>query len=227
MSFTRTQLIANTREMMDATNSARWTDAFVSTVLGIVSGREWSGILSANPYFRFAQRSVTTDASGLAAYTALDSGTGDTAETHYRILSITDGQNIYRETSFMDAPLGTVGNSGYTYRPSWYDAGSNFQILPVSASLALTVSVNWTPPRIDQLSADSVTVDFPDGHEIILCLEAAAMLLSKGAAENDAAQTMRAMADQERTQMYSDLARRAAKPQFLGFSDNSTDWGGR
>lgn len=227
MSFTRTQIIANTREMMDATNSARWTDAFITTVLGIVSGREWSSILSANPYFRFAQRSVTTGSTGLLAYTALDSGSVDTAQTHYRILNINDGQNIYEQTSFMDVPLATVGNSGISWRPSWYDAGANIQILPVSGSLALTVTVNYTPPRIDQLSADSVTVDFPDGHEVILWLEAAAMLLSKGAAENEAAQTMRAMADQERQQLFSDIGRRAARPQFLAFSDSSASWGSR
>ena len=70
------QYIANTREMMDAANSDRWTDAFITTVLGIVSGREWSSLLGANTYYKFAMRNVTTDSDGKILYTALNSGSG-------------------------------------------------------------------------------------------------------------------------------------------------------
>lgn len=226
MSFTRTQLITNTREMMDAVDSDRWSDSFISTVLGVVSGREWSGILSANPYYRFAQRSVTTNSSGQFAYTDLNSGSGDSAQNWYRILAIADANYVYRQTAFMEAPLATTTNFLTPESKMWYDAGSSIQVLPVTNGLSLTVSVNWVPPRIDQLSADSVTVDFPDGHEVILWLEAAAMLLSKGGAENDAAQTMRAMAEQERQELYSDISRRSARPMFMQFNDGPGDWGG-
>lgn len=227
MSFTRTQLMTNTREMMDATNSQRWTDATVRTTLGIVSAREWSSLLGANPTYRFAQRSVTTDANGQFAYTSLNSGSGDSAQNWYRILAITDGNFfVYRQTTFMEVPLASNSNYQTTYNKLWYNAGTNVQILPVTPSLVLTVTVNYTPPRIDELSGDSVVVDFPSGHESILWLEAAAFLLSKGGAENDAAQTMRAMADQERQQMYADIGRQAARPLFLGFNDTASEWGG-
>lgn len=225
MSVTRTQAIAYTREMMDAASSSRWTDAFITTVLGIVSDGEWSGILGANPYYKFAQRSVTTSSAGLFAYTSLNSGSGDTAQTWGRILVITNGSVIYSQTDFAAVPLGTSSTYVNPSRLLWYDAGDNVQILPAS-SVALTVAVNYTPPRIDQLSADTVTIDFPDGHESILWLEAAAMLLSKGGAENDAAQTMRAMAEQARQQMYSDIGRRSIRPQYLAFPDSAGDWGG-
>jgi hypothetical protein len=226
MSVTRVQAIANTREMMDAVSSTRWSDAFITTVLGIVSGREWSGLLSANPYYRFAQRSVTASSTGTVLYTALSSGVGDSAQNWSRILSITDGQYLYRQTSFMADPLATTDQPAATIQaPQWYDAGQSFQILPVGAT-ALTVSVNWTPPRVDQLSADSVTIDFPDGSETILWLEAASYLLSKGGAENEAAQTMRAMADQERQQLYSNIARRGAQPITMAYNDRASEWGG-
>lgn len=225
MSVTRAQAMDNTREMMDARNSQRWSDAFVRTALGIASSGEWSGILKANPYFRFAQRSVTTDTDGQFAYTDLNSGSGDSAENWYRILSISDGNSfVYRQTAFMSVPLATTTNYQTTYDRLWYDAGDDVQILPVSASLALTVVVNHTPPRVDQLSADTIAIDFPDGHETILWLEAAAYLLSKGGAENDAAQTMRAMAQDARESMYADISRRAARPAFLQFSDSAEDW---
>lgn len=227
MSVTRAQAIANTREMMDAVSSQRWQDPFISSTLGVVHAREWSGILGANPYFRFAQRAVTTDANGQFLYTALDSGSGDSAQTHYRILALTDGQTVYRQTAFMSVPIATTTQYDSPYTRLWYDAGSSIQVLPVQQGLSLTCSVNWTPPRVDQLSADTVTIDFPDGHEIILWLEAAAILLSKGGAEVDTAQSMKALASIERQQMYSDIGRRTARPEFFGFPDLSSEWGGQ
>lgn len=226
MAYTRAQLMSNTREMMDATNSQRWSDAFVRTALGGVGSSEWHGILNANPYYRFAQRSVTTNSSGQFAYAALNSGSGDSAQNWNRILAVTDGNVVYRQTAFMAVPLATSSNYQTTSDYLWYDAGENVQALPVTSGLALTVAVNYTPPRIDELSADSITVDFPSGHESILWLEAGAYLLSKGGAENDAAQTLRAMAEQERQDMYSSIARRAARPNFLGYPDTASDWGG-
>lgn len=226
MSVTVTQAIANTREMMDADSSARWSDSWITTVLGIVHAREWSGILGANPYYRFAQITVTTGSTGQFAYTSLDSGTGDTKQTHYRILAISDGSTIYRQTSFMAVPLATTTNYDMPYQRLWYDAGSNVQVLPVQSGVSLTTTVNWTPPRVDQLSAASVTIDFPDGSETILWLEAAATLLSKGGAETDASNTMRAMAEQERSSLYGNINRRGATPQYLGFADAPSDWAG-
>lgn len=226
MSYTVTQLIANTREMMDAANSSRWDDTFIRTVLGIVHSREYSGILGANPYYRFAQRAVTTDANGQFAYTLLNGGSGDTAQTLYRILAITDGFTVYRQTEFRAVPLATTTNYDAPYNKLWFDAGANVQILPVQSGIALTVTTSYTPPRPDQLSADSVEVDFPDGHEVILWLEAAAMLLEKGAAESEAADRMRVMANAERQQMMQDLTRRAAMPTFFAYPDSAAEWGG-
>jgi hypothetical protein len=226
MSVTRLQAIAYTREMMDAASSARWTDAWITTTLGLVGMREWSGILGANPYYRFQQVSTTASAAGLVAYTALSTGSADTKKNFNRILGITDGNVMYQQTAFMNDPLATANVPAMlAIAPQWYDAGDSLQILPVAAT-TLTITVNWTPTRIDSLSADSVTIDFPEGSEVILWLEAAAMLLSKGAAENAAAQTMRAMADQERQNMYSNIARRSAHPLSLGFNDRASEWMG-
>ncbi|NCA15113.1 MAG: hypothetical protein EBS89_13515, partial [Proteobacteria bacterium] len=49
---------------MDAVQSTRWSDSFIKTVLNSVYDAEWSNILNAAPYYRFAQRQVTTDANG-------------------------------------------------------------------------------------------------------------------------------------------------------------------
>lgn len=225
MTVTRAQAMTNTREMMDATGSARWGDPIVRTVLGIITDVEWGGILAANPFYRFASRSVTCATDGTFPYTALNSGSADATQTYYRILSVNDGSVLYRQTSFMQMPMATSSNYASPYDKYWYDAGSNVQTLPVAANV-LTVAVNWMPPRVDSLSGDGVNIDFPDGAEVILWLEAAAMLLSKGGAENDAAQTMRAMADEQRQSLYSDIARRAARPLSLGFNDGASEWAG-
>ena len=222
---TRTAAIAAVREHMDATGSSRWSDTQIKTVLGIVHYREWEQILAANPTYRFAQRSVTSSTAGLFAYTDLNSGSGNSAQTLHKIIAITDGQSIYQQTRFQDAPLATSTNFASTSAKLWYDAGTNVQILPVGA-VALTVSVNYTPCRVDNLNADSDSIDFPDGSEVILYLEAAAILLSKGGMETEAAQTMRAMAQQERESMYSRIARRSTMPLHLGFNDSASEWGG-
>lgn len=228
MSVLRSLYMTNTRNQMDAVNSARWGDPEVITALGVISGEEWSGILGANPYYRFAQRACTTDANGQIAYTALDSGSGDTAQNHYRILGITDGNSVvYRQTTFQAVPLATSTNYDSTlYQRLWYDAGANLQILPKQTSVAITITVNYTPPTIDALSADSIAVDFPVGHEAVIYLGAAAFLLDKGGAQTEAANILRASQAARRQQMYQDLARRAARPISLGFPDLASDWGG-
>lgn len=226
MSVTRTQAVANVREVADATGSSRWSDTWIKTVLGLVGMREWAGILGANPSYRLNAVSTTADSSGLVAYSALSTGSADSAKNFHKILAVTDGQSVYRQREFKDGPLATTASVALLSSPEWYDAGQNLQILP-AAGTALTITVNWMPTRIDSLSGDGVTIDFPEGSEVILWLEAAAMLLSKGGAENEAAETMRAMAQQEREMMYQRIQRRSTNPMYLGFADTSSEWGGQ
>lgn len=227
MSVTVTQAIAYTREMMDAASSAKWSDTWITTVLGLVSWREWGGILKAAPMYRFASRSVTSGSDGTFLYTALDSGAADSKQYAYKVLSVTDGSQVYTQTDFSADPLATATTSQAQLlaSPRWYEAGLSIQIVP-AAAIALTVAVNYRPPRVDQLSLASVVIDFPDGRESILWLEAAAILLTKGGERTPAAADMRALAGVERLDMYSDLARRSTRPQFVGFPDRAASWGG-
>lgn len=226
--YTVTQYIANTREMMDAVSSARWSDPFITTVLGIMHQREWSGLLAANPYTSFNQAPVTTDANGQFTFASLSTGAADAIKNAYKILAVTDGAStVYRESAFMQNPLAAVQQSLPYNERLYYMAGDKVQILPVSAALALTVTVNWTPVPIDQLSAPSVAATFPSGHENIVWLTAAAELLNKGGAESDAANDLLALAKMSRQDMYADFTRRAARPQFMQYPDGSAEWAGR
>jgi hypothetical protein len=208
MSVTRAQLVANTREMMDAASSGRWTDAFIKTVLGIMHHREWQGILGANQYYRYAQRDVTTDSAGRFPYSALSAGAADSLERLYRILAVSEGS---------PDPARLF---------EWGDAGSHVQVIPPYAGLELVVSVNWIPARVDQLSGDNVTVDFPDGHESILWLEAAGECLAKGGSELESTGALKQLAQLQREALYNEVGRRSAAPTQLAFPDNPSEWAG-
>jgi hypothetical protein len=226
VAVTKAQLIALTRETMDAVSSSRWSDATITTVLSSVYGDEWSNILNAQPYYTFAKRTVTTDGDGMIAFSDLSSGSGDSQQNFYRVLSVSDGNVLYTQTRFQDVPLATTTNYLPTYPRLFYTAGQNLQILPVSSSLTLYVYVNYKPTPFNQLASDTSTIDFPDGGELILANEAGAALLNKGGAESGAAQVLRNEANLSRTLLLDDLRRYTIQPTMLAYPDQKYEWGG-
>ncbi len=236
MSLTRTQFQEAVQNYLDSTgvdanlnattSTPRWDKTTINAVGGNVFQEEWSNILDANQAYRFAKVSVTTDANGAVAVANLTTGAGDTAQNFYRVLSgFSDGTVLYRETDYRNVPLGTTTNYNSPWDYLYYLAGANFQILPVQASLALTCWVNWTPPRIDQLSGDSVAIDFPDGAEYLLVWQTAARLLLKGGVQTDAAQALSALANEARKNLLARIGRLTTRPNFLMFADRASTWG--
>lgn len=227
MAWTKATYLSRTREWMDATGSDRWSDAFLYALLGFAFREEWKGLLDAAPYYRFAQRSVTTDANGVFTLASLDSGSGDSEQNLNKILTVTDGNSVvYRETDFSVVPLGTVGTANsLLYDRRYYLVGDSVQILPATGGQALTVSVNYTPTPIDDLSGDTVEADFPAGYENVVALMAASDALLKGGAEAGATNDLRELAMKYRQSLYADIARRTATPMLLGFSDRASEWG--
>jgi hypothetical protein len=226
VAVTKAQLIALTRETMDAVASDRWSDATITTVLSSVYGDEWSNILNAQPYYTFAKRTVTTDANGVIDFSALSSGSGDSQQNFYRVLSVSDGNVLYTQTRFQDVPLATTTNYLPTYPRLFYTAGQTLQILPVAASTTLYVYVNYKPTSFNQLATDASTINFPDGGELILANEAGAALLNKGGAESGAAQVLRNEAQLSRTLMLDDLRRYTIQPTMMAYPDQKYEWGG-
>lgn len=226
MAVTKAQLIALTRETMDAVASSRWSDATITTVLNSVYSDEWSNILNAQPYYTFAKRTVTTDSDGVINFSALSSGGGDSQQNFYRVLSVSDGNVLYTQTRFQDVPLATTTNYLPTYPRLFYTAGQTLQILPVAASTTLYVYVNYKPTPFNQLTTDASTIDFPEGNELILANEAGATLLNKGGAESGAAQVLRNEAQLSRTIMLDDLRRYTIQPTTMAYPDQKYEWGG-
>lgn len=218
--ITRDQLVANTKEFMDAEFSVRWSPTVVQAVCNAVHDGEWSEILTAAPTYTFAQRSVTSDSNGQVTLTDLNSGTGDSQQLWYRILTVDDGTNVYGETRFQDVPLarGTI-ERGY------YLVGDILQLLPRQA-VALTVSVNYKPTSVSALASGASIVTFPENSEWLLAYEAAATLLLKGGAESGAAADLKRLAEGERSRMLNDLRRRTINPTRLSYPDGRSDWAG-
>lgn len=224
--ITRAQLVSDTREYMDAVSSSRWSDTLIKTVLNAVFDTEWSHILNAAPYYRWGMRQVATDVNGQVALTSLNAGSGDNQQNWYRIQSVSDGNVLYSETRFQDVPLATTTNYLPTYPRLYYIAGTNLQILPVSAGIGLYVGVNYKPTAILDLASDTSVIDYPDNAHLIVVWEAASQLLLKGGTESGSAADLKAMARDERATLLDDIRRRTINPTRLAYSDLRWDWAG-
>lgn len=224
MSVTRAVLETMTREMADAVDDPRWSQTLVLQILGQVQVQEWRDILNAAPTNRLAQRTVTLDANGRFAKTALDSGSGDTATTHYRILTVADGSYFYQQSTYQDFPAPDLSYAA-TMPRVWYEFGDEVQVVPTMPSLALTVGVNHTPARVDQLAGDSSVVVFPDGYELILAYMGAKQMLLKGGTEGQYAAQLETQAKELRDRLLFDLRRIGTRPLVMGAMDSTSQWG--
>lgn len=231
MSDTRVNLRTRTQRRMDAVGSPRWNTTGGATgeldqIGGLVHWREWRRLLNVNRNLRLGSRAITSSAStGRYALSALNQGAADTLETLYRILSFQVDNIPYQQVAFEDfslaEALGLPGNV-------WWREGDNIMTLPKQFSKAATVWVNHLPARLDLLSGDGISVTFPDGYEDVLCLEWAALALSKGGAETEAARDLKGLAEEMRQDMLQDLGRLGTEPlQMRYWGDSAADWGGR
>ena len=225
-SVTITDLIEQTREYMDAVGSTRWSDNAIKAVLATVYDEEWSNILNAAPYYTFQQLSVTTDSNGQIPFASLNTGGGDSQQNFYRLLSVSDGNVLYDETTFQNVPLATTTNYLPTYPRLYYIAGEFVQILPVGSGTALYIAVNYKPTQLNDLSSNSATITFPVNAQGVIVASAAAKLLLKGGAEVGAANNFRALANEERTSLLDDLRRRTINPTRMAYPDQKYDWSG-
>lgn len=224
--MTRGQLVALTREYMDAVGSTRWSDDTIKTVLNGVYDEEWSNILNAAPYYTFQQLTLTTDANGQIPFSSLNTGSGDSQKNYYRVLSVSDGNVLYDQTQFQYVPLATTTNYLPTYPRLYYMVGTNVQILPVTSGTSIYIAVNYKPTALLDLASDSSVIDYPAGNETILALGGAFKLLLKGGAEAGAASSLRALNNDERQSMLDDLRRRTINPTRMAYPDQKYDWSG-
>lgn len=231
MTMTQAQLLAATRDQMNATGSSQWSDATLLAWLGLAHWQEWANILNANNVYASQNVTVTQDSNGQFAWSALTTGTGNATKNAYRILTLAQPaggnqpQLFYRQTRYVDYP-NPQPNQGTYVSGLWYRIGSSIQVMPVASAQQMAVQVNWRPPRVDQMAAPTDSVDFPDGYEMLLVHDASALALQKGGSEVQAAQVLRVQADQIRAMMLLDIGREGRWPIMAQSFDQPMDWGG-
>lgn len=233
MSLIRSSLRTRALQLADAVSSSRWDSTTtgasgeVDQHMGIVHAREWRRILNAAPYYRVAKRTPSTDSSGQIAISDLSSGSGDSAERFYRVLLLSVNDVPMKEVQGADAFMSTLTTTGSSLSDGvWFRQG-DYLIVPNAVSQTnCDVWVNHLPTRADNLANDASTVVFPDDYEDVLAYELAAILLSKGAAEVDAAAALKALAEDMRRDLLQDVARISGKPLVMAFPDSASEWGG-
>lgn len=224
MPMTVAEHIAMIRQVADADDTTRWPTSVVLTWLGLVHRQEWKNILNANNAYRVLQLSVTEDADGRFNKSDLNSGSGDTLQSCYRILSLSDQQQYYyRQVRYQDYP---APQAATTLPYVWYEYGTQIQMLPAVAGNVVTATVNVMPQRADLLSADTVEVDFPEDYETLLDYATAAHLAMKGGLETQQSLQYTAMADAIRNEMLFDLRRLGKDPARFRAMDSAADYGG-
>lgn len=228
MSMTVQNAIDLTREIMNAVSSTQWSDTTLTTWCGMASWQLWANILNANRYWKMQQVTVTEDSSGQFNISSLNVGSGDTKTYFYRVLSVAQPagqtaqvQYFYRQARYEDYP-NPQPNTSLPY--VWYQFGSKIQILPVASGQALTITTNYRPPSVSQLSGPSIAIDFPEGYEPLIPWRAAQMALVKGGSEVQAAADIKRKADDMENQMLQDLGRIARWPIIAESFDQPGDW---
>lgn len=194
--------------------------------MGNVHIREWRRLLNAAPYYRVALRTPTLDSSSRVTLASLsNTATADAQENLYRVLEVVIDNRPLREIDTRDGLMATLSDSHLT--GDFYFRQGSYLICPGHPSVVATgIFVNHTPTPANSLSGEGVTVEWPEGYELVLAYELAAVVLSKGAAETDAAAQCKAFAEDYRRDMLQDLARISINPQMMRFPDTPAEWAG-
>lgn len=234
--MTREELTDFTRELADAVDSDRWSDANIWKLLGLNQWIEIGKLLNANNQYYVnggaGDLIVTQDENGQFDWSDFTSGSGDAIKTVYRVITLglpsggqggTSGPLYYSWTPFIRFP-NPQPSSSLPY--VWTRIGSKVQILPAVDGQQLTAVVNYRPCKVQDLATDASDVPFPDGYEPLLGYLAGAMMLDKGGAEAGAANVLLASAEAIRQDMMLDLGRVSTQPIIAQAMDNPSDWGG-
>lgn len=238
MSVTRSQLRTKVSQWMDATGSGRWdfttigTPGEVDALMGLIHQREWARILSANRHYRMNKLTPTADSEGFIPVSALTTGIGDKTRSFFRIVAWVFNNYFYKTGTQEEWALGqNQGTAPRVYFLSDNGTEPAYMQLPVAKGAIFDgtgsfIWVNWRPTRVDKLAAETSIVDFPDGYEEIMALEAAAVLLAKGGAEVQATNDLKRLAEEFRSEMLQDISRLTARAMRAQFEDTSAMWAG-
>jgi hypothetical protein len=237
VSYQRSEWRKEVANQGDFLNSASWDftpGAEVDRRIGTALDRLWRRILDANRFYRLALRTPVSDASGRYVVADLSNvAVPDAQERLYRVLNFSIDNYPYEdkcddaEDLFLMWTAASSNTGGVTTGRRVFWRGGNFiYTLPIQTLKPATVcTVNHIPTAFDKLSADSVTVEFPEGFEDVGFNEAAADLLMKGAKETDASAELRVNGKQRMDEMLEYVARFTTKASQVRYGDDGSAWG--
>lgn len=227
MSYTKAQARTKALQFADAVGSSRWdatANGEVDQAIAVSTDQEWRTILDANPYYQVEQIDLVTASGGRWNKSSLDTGAGDTAHRHYKVIGIVSNnlpiKIVERASDYINAVTsGSQPNLAY-------DFGAYFQLLPSTNGVTGTFYFNYLPASQTSLAGEGSTFIFPDGFEDVPLLMAAAYLLtSKAGAQAADAAPLVGLAQNRRNDMLLALSRPTLAPKSMRYSDSSGEWG--
>ena len=169
MSIVRSDLRTRALQLADAVSSPRWdvtagAAGEVDQHMGVVHSREWRRILNAQPDYRIAQRTPTSDSQGRITIASLsDLSVADSQQRFYRIRSLTMNNRPYREIAATDGYLAAASLQSTSSVPIfgfWFRQGDYIMVPDSPSTTSTGIWVNHLPTRADNLTAENKTVEF-------------------------------------------------------------------
>ena len=201
------------RVQADAENSSRWSTDTVDGLFRYVFDNGWRRILNGDCTYRYTAMDMTSDSDGIITLAAVNA-----VITPDRFNRVFD-QRTVRDKG-LTSPTQLVLNPRVT--------GSEIRFGPGGVG-EVKFWINQLPQNPEDYTgatADTVDVDWPDGHELVLQYHLAAMLLTKGAVEAGAAASLFAVVDSLYTEMIQALMDRSTQHQQIIPVDTADSWSG-
>lgn len=213
--FTKAESDAIIRGLIDDPDSKRWSDTELENFVTAVLDSMWRRILLSRPHFLATSETVATPAGGIVSLSS------DLSNRVHHILAVLRDDVEYHQADWRSITL--EGGEAIVYpSKSWAVLGDSLYLFPLSTDAA-EVRYSYIPPKYNSL-ADDATVVWPDGHELAYILQAAGLMLLKGAAE-DASQ-MLGSAEMARRAMMESLPKTSIGGTQMWTNDTPEGWGG-
>lgn len=226
MAITRSTLYLRSRQMADAVDAtADWPDTLLAAMASFVYIDEWKKLLGAASHYQTNRVTLTPDSDGRVAWDDLTTGTGDDQKIAHRVLQLRAsnlGDYTYAQASRLDL---LADLSQFSTQRLWTRVGTEIQIIGAH-NTTISGLVNWYPPSPDNLASDSSTVQWPNGYEMLLYMETAALMLAKAGRETNEARDLQQQAEIVRQKMHQEFARDTNAPYVIGADDSVWEWGG-
>ncbi len=226
MSLTQSQTKTLISQFMDDASNKRWSDTGAPSPLEIAAGlvydQAWSEIIDEAPWIVSKREVVAAAALTSPGYIDTVSG-GDLTNRFHRV------QKIFRDgveysPAMLDEVVIDETNSKLLSAPNrtYWVIGKHIWLSPLSTSQTVDIRYSYMPTAFNGLG-DSVSIAWPDGHELAFVYRAAYELLGKGNVEETT--ELRNNADKSWKTLLRYVRRRYPGPRTMRVAGDPLEWG--